>query len=180
MTFSPVLAAWPKAFGKPLVHAYPHDRMDASELLPEEAADRKTESGPDYTNADAVADAFNQLFTELMTPKNFLLDCLGENPIAGYDTSELWNGWGCPLFSCGQAKSLVAAWKARGWAAHYDEAADAFVFSINQDLESDEFETFHAVEHAGIKYYPIGSGSWVWDAEGEADDVPAVSRSFAQ
>ncbi len=74
-------------------------------------------------------------------------------------------------FSFEQARALISAWQAQGWAAHYDEKADSFVFSVNQDFEtghSDEFETFPAIQRAGSRFYPIGSGSWTWE---EAESV---------
>jgi len=115
-------------------------------------------------------DNFNALAMQTMTQRNFQIDCLGETIITGYDSGDTWNGWKCPLFSFEQGQMLVDEWKKLGWTSHYDEEADAFVFSVNQDFEtgeSDEFDTFASIVREGISLYPIGSGSWMWEEEDE-------------
>lgn len=111
-----------------------------------------------------------------MRQSTFLLDALGEREFEGCTNGDLWNGWATPLFTFEQAQKIVAPWQEQGWAAHYNEAADAFVFSVNQDLEtgeSDEFETFPAVEIEGRKLHGIGAFSWIW--EETADECVAGS-----
>lgn len=103
-----------------------------------------------------------------MRQSTFMLDALGERPFPGYTGGEAWNGFACPYFDFDQAQVLVAAWREQGWAAHYDETADAFVFSVNQDFEtgkSDESEAFAAVEIEGHKFYPIGAFGWTWEEQ---------------
>jgi hypothetical protein len=110
-----------------------------------------------------------------MQRKFFQIDCLGETLIEAHDTGGTWNGWNSPLFSYEQGQALVSEWQQRSWEARYDEAEDAFIFSVNQDFDtgySEEFETFPAVQHGGRRFYAIGSGSWVWD-EVETPDAPA-------
>ncbi len=102
----------------------------------------------------------------MMRQSTFMLDALGESSFSGYTNGEEWNGFACPYFNFDQATALVVAWQEQGWAAHYDEVADAFVFSVNQDFEtgeSEEFEVFTAIERTGVKYYSIGAYSWAWE-----------------
>jgi hypothetical protein len=100
----------------------------------------------------------------------FALDCLPDDSFEGFDTGEIWNGWAVPVFTFDQAQAVVAAWRRQGWQAEYSAADDAFVFFVNQDFEtgqSDESEAFAAFERDGQKFYPVGSGSWIWE-ESEA------------
>lgn len=104
-----------------------------------------------------------------MRQSTFMLDALGERAFEGFTVGDSWNGWATPLFTFEQAQRIVAAWQEQGWEARYDEAKDAFVFSINQDFEtgqSDKFEEFAPVERDGRKLYPVGAFAWTWEDAG--------------
>lgn len=112
-----------------------------------------------------------------MRQSTFMLDALGERAFNGYTGGEEWNGFACPYFDFDQAQALVAAWREKGWATHYDEAADAFVFSVNQDFEtgeSEEFEEFPAVARDGQNLYAIGAFAWTWEETADEYAVDAT------
>ncbi len=101
-----------------------------------------------------------------MKSTSFALDSLPGDSFEGFDTGEIWNGWAVPVFTFDQAQAVLAAWRRQGWQAEYSAGDDAFVFSVNQDLQtghSDESESFSGFQRDGRKYYPIGSGAWTWD-----------------
>lgn len=101
-----------------------------------------------------------------MHQSTFLLDALGERPFTGYNGNEEWNGFACPCFDFDQAQELVNAWQERGWVARYDTNNDAFIFSVNHDLEtneSEDYEVFPAIEVDAKKFYAIGAYCWTWE-----------------
>jgi hypothetical protein len=96
----------------------------------------------------------------MMRQTTFMLDALDERAFDGYTRSENWNGFDCPYFDFDQAQVLLAAWREHGWAARYEDHADAFIFSMNQDLEtgeSSEDGTFPSIQIDGHTLYAIGA-----------------------
>ena len=107
----------------------------------------------------------------------FTLDALNDAVLEGFDTGEDWNGWAVPVFAYDQACKIVEAWQRNGWEAHYDNALDAFVFGVSQNIEtghSEEFDRFEAFRRDGEKFYAIGSGAWTWDTA--EDEIALMSN----
>ncbi len=102
----------------------------------------------------------------------FANDALGAAAFAGYDTDQLWNGWAVPLFSSEQAQAIVEAWQRLDGQAGYDAGQDAFFFRGAHD-QDEEVEFFPLVERDGGSFYPIGSGSWIWEVVDSAQDEAA-------
>jgi hypothetical protein len=90
----------------------------------------------------------------------FTMDPLGGQAFDGYSMGDLWNGWARPLFDFEVSQQIVEACRQQGQEAHYDAARDMFVFGDGQNGGAEEFE---AVEVAGRKLYPVGSGAWIWE-----------------
>lgn len=105
-----------------------------------------------------------------MREARFVMESLGETVFDGYTLGEDWNGWACPYFTFEQAESILEAHRKQGIKAWYDEAADQFAFDLNQTGEGD-VDAFPSVEVEGRKFYPIGSGCWIWEEEQVEESV---------
>ncbi|WP_341744774.1 hypothetical protein [Azonexus hydrophilus] len=90
-------------------------------------------------------------------PDDLMFDC--------FSNGQRWNGWGMPYFTLENGLRL-AALKASDLV--YDAEGDRFVFRVDDsDPESDEVYPATMITTASgetVKAYPIGAGSWCWDA----------------
>ena len=100
-----------------------------------------------------------------MRPTFFKNDSLGFDSFEGFTKGETWNGWDCPYFSFEQANKILKTFNdlrsiiGQSDLAYYDSGADSFVFPINDE----DPEIYYADIEDGIKYYPIGAFSWIWE-----------------
>lgn len=93
-----------------------------------------------------------------MRDAKFVIDVFPGQQFEGFSNGESWNGWACPYFTFEEGQKILQAHnsgEAKGW---FDDRGDQFVFEIQ-----DEKEVCPAVEENGVKLYPIGSGSWIWE-----------------
>jgi hypothetical protein len=96
--------------------------------------------------------------------QKFTIDTLGERVFDGYTKDEDWNGWACPYFTFEQAQSIVTAHNDNGWPARYDQGNDQFIFSMKH-AGGQEDEIYSPILEDGLKLYPIGTASWIWEEE---------------
>ncbi|SAL76586.1 hypothetical protein AWB71_05273 [Caballeronia peredens] len=90
----------------------------------------------------------------------------GGQEYQGITDGETWNGWEMPNFTFEVAKKLADDMNSVTTEEKlmYDAENDRFIYAVDYYPE-DEWDIFPAIVIDGIKYYPIGAGSWVWDAE---------------
>jgi hypothetical protein len=126
----------------------------------------EAESEPIYTRLKAAVEraesAFNSSLEKVMEPAKFSLDFLDGQTFEGYTRGEDRNGFACPYFTFEQAQRLVVAWKATGREARYDRDTDRFTFEVNVD-EGRGYDSFQPVDLQGLKVYPLGTRSWIWE-----------------
>ncbi|RYZ79393.1 MAG: hypothetical protein EOP04_27830 [Proteobacteria bacterium] len=85
---------------------------------------------------------------------------MGEQTFEGFTTGEDWNGFAVLFFELNVAHQIIDSLSKIGISSGYDSDEDAFwVISDGSDDE----ELFFSTESEGRKYYPIGSGSWIWE-----------------
>ncbi len=109
-----------------------------------------------------------------MRKTKFKIESLGYETFEGFTKDEDWNGWDCPYFTFDQAQKVLKQFnlfreitRQKGF-AFYDETADAFVFPLNDE---DESEVYAAIDEEGQKYYPVGASCWIWE-----EDISVVSE----
>jgi hypothetical protein len=96
-----------------------------------------------------------------MKAMNFQID--GGKQYAGFSEGEYWNGWACPFFTLEVAHEIAKDVSAEfPNALVYDEEDDSFV-SRDDAYPKEEWERFKGVVKDGVKLYPVGSWSWIWD-----------------
>ena len=86
----------------------------------------------------------------------------GERVFEGWSNGQLWNGWEMPRFEfavCGEILKSLGDEQAR-----FDEKADAFVTMTNGEEEAWAAEEITITDGSRIKVYPVGAGSWIWEA----------------
>lgn len=99
-------------------------------------------------------------------PAKFSIDTLGSVVFEGFTSGETWNGWDCPYFTFEQGQKVMEVFNATNTAetarapSRYDEERDAFCFFIESIEDSDDF---YALIIEGQKFYPIGTGCWIWE-----------------
>jgi hypothetical protein len=98
-----------------------------------------------------------------MRVADFALDFLDGVTFKGYTKGETWNVFACPYFSFEQAQRIVSAWRGKGWAARYDAETDAFMFEVNAESKSSDFEGYSGINIKKQKFYRVGAFSWIWD-----------------
>lgn len=96
-----------------------------------------------------------------MKQTRFAVDFLEGREFEGYTRGENWNGFACPYFTFDQAKRIVDAWPETGGTASYVSGGDEFIFQMSDGAR----DSFGPVEIEGMKLYPIGNGSWIWDEQ---------------
>src|SRR4051812_49026685 len=83
------------------------------------------------------------------------------------DGSTAWNGWERPLFDFDQASQLVAVYNQLPWGppkkAWYDSEKDAFCFLLDGDAEPECYGPMPESSVPGLRFYPVGAGSWTWE-----------------
>lgn len=97
-----------------------------------------------------------------MRKTEFKIETYGNASFEGYTLEEDWNGWSCPYFTLEESKRIVNAHTATGQNASYNENSDTFCFE-----SQDEEEFYTPLELKGMKLYPIGNSSWIWEEKGE-------------
>jgi hypothetical protein len=80
----------------------------------------------------------------------------------GYHRGDRWNGWAMPYFTLEAGKAIMERWEGSDVPLTYDENATAFTAAF-EDPEVYEGEV-HTIEGRAEILYPIGAGSWCWDA----------------
>ncbi len=96
----------------------------------------------------------------------FKIESLGYETFARFTKDEKWNGWDCPYFTFEQSEKILRTCNTlrsiigQKNLAYYDAAADAFVFSSNDE---DEPEILAAIIENGQKYHPVGAFCWIWE-----------------
>lgn len=79
-----------------------------------------------------------------------------------HSNGNVWNGWGMPEFELATAMALAEKMPE----LRYDEPSDSFIWSPSDDPE--EWERYGGREIISedrlVKTYPIGAGSWTWQA----------------
>jgi hypothetical protein len=92
----------------------------------------------------------------------FILDAFEGEEFEGYTQGETWNGFACPYFPFERAQRLMAVLSAEGQVAFYDEEADQFVYS-EEDEDEEDANRYSALEVEGIgKLYSVGTRVWTW------------------
>ena len=88
----------------------------------------------------------------------------GGKEYPGFSNGDRWNGWECPYFTFEVAKQIADEMNAVTSQKKivYDPQADCFVFEVSY-YPHEEWEKFEAVMMDGMKLYPLGAWSWVWD-----------------
>lgn len=91
--------------------------------------------------------------------------CDGGTRFPGYHRGDRWNGWAMPYFTLEAGKEIVKRWEGSDAPLTYDESATAFSWT---PYEGEEPEVFlgevHTINGIAVILFPIGAGSWVWDA----------------
>lgn len=93
-----------------------------------------------------------------MKPMFFHID--GGTMFPGFTEGEYWNGWACPFFTFEVAQSIIAEFSN----TFYDEKSDSFI-TREADYPVEEWERYVGVIKNGVKLYPVGNCSWIWDEE---------------
>jgi len=94
----------------------------------------------------------------------FKIEALGTTTYQGHTRDEDWNGWDCPYFTYCEAENIVKDYNTLKKIvgdlnlAYYDSVSDLFVFPVDDN----EVESFPSETIDGIKFYPIGAFSWIW------------------
>jgi len=83
-----------------------------------------------------------------------------------------WNGFACPYFTFEQAMKLIDAWRAKGWQAEYNNTSDQFIFKMIGFADGKNQDSFGADQIEGMKLYPIGTFSWIWDEVESSSNRP--------
>lgn len=93
-----------------------------------------------------------------MKQAKFAIDTFPDQSFEGYSNGEEWNGWACPYFTLEEGQKILRAHNSNGLKGMFDKIADQFVFE-----NVDENEFYPAIIEDGVKLYPIGNGSWIWE-----------------
>jgi hypothetical protein len=109
-------------------------------------------------------DTFRPAQTPPIRKARFTADWLpADVAVEGFTNGMRWNGWGMPLFAFKEAQQLMPHMPGM----RYDAARDAFIMKL-ADGEPSEEEIFCSrtidVEGTILTVYPLGAGSWCWDA----------------
>jgi hypothetical protein len=112
-----------------------------------------------------------------LRPTSFAIDFIEGETFDGYTRDEDWNGFACPYFSLEQGRRVVDAWQRKGWKARYDVEADSFIFEMQAGGGEPDYETYAGSEVEGVKVYPIGAFSWIWDEVGVAESPAETTRA---
>ena len=82
----------------------------------------------------------------------------------GYTTSNIWNGWQCPLFNKENADKICKAFNNEFCKMRYDEENDCFVADYPVDEYTEKYEGRDYIVNGKVEHlYPIGSHGWCWD-----------------
>lgn len=101
----------------------------------------------------------------------FTIDLLDSKTFKAYTQDEDWNGFACPYFNYNQTQNLLDAWISAGRDAKYETETDQFTFEVDSGENAKDYDSFLAVEIDGLKFYPIGAFSWIWEEVREAERV---------
>ncbi len=93
-----------------------------------------------------------------MRKLTFTIESYENQFFEGYTQDEDWNGWACPYFTFEESQKVVEAHRKTGQEARFDKNSNTFYFN-NQD----EVEFYQHLEFEGIKLYPIGNSTWIWE-----------------
>lgn len=93
----------------------------------------------------------------------FNIDGAYDEPIPGYTTGRLWNGFAMPVFEEESALMLAE----QGPDMTFDKERDTFVVDMGEEVDEEcryeEYKGFDIIFEGQVKHvYAIGDG-WVWD-----------------
>ena len=107
--------------------------------------------------------AKNEINNVQFRAAEFNIDDVYEEPIPGYTTGTLWNGWAMPVFE----KEAVMKLAQVGSDITFDEEKDTFIVDMGEDVDDDcrfeEYVGFDISFEGELKHvYAIGDG-WCWN-----------------
>lgn len=89
----------------------------------------------------------------------------------GYTTSNIWNGWQCPLFNKENADKICKAYNNEFCQMRYDEENDCYIADYPVDEYSEKYEGRDYVVNGKVEHlYAIGSHEWCW-AMAEQEEI---------
>ncbi len=89
----------------------------------------------------------------------------------GYTTSNIWNGWQCPLFNKENADKICKAYNDEFCKMRYDEENDCFVADYPVDEYTEKYEGKDYIVNGKVEHlYAIGSHEWCW-AMAEQEEI---------
>jgi len=115
---------------------------------------------------EVSAEEFFSLFSPCKMPVFFLATVQAEwfpdgLKVECFSDGARWNGWGKPYFE--KDKVIYLSDNKLIPPAAYDEESDCFITDNEGDVES--FQSVKiSVEGREVTVYPVGAGSWCWDA----------------
>ena len=107
--------------------------------------------------------------------KVYLESLMMDTPLEAWTEGGTWNGWATPYFEQAAAHAIMKLHKqqhgdATAW---YDAQRDEFCFLLPGDEEPECYAAATVdVASSPLKLYPIGAGSWIWDAADTTNGVP--------
>lgn len=122
-------------------------------------------------NEQEVAEEQLEKRSKIVGKSTSLTTDSGYGCFEGYTTSNIWNGWQCPLFNKENADRICKVYNNEFCQMSYDEENDCYIADYPVDEYSEKYEGRDYVVNGKIEHlYPIGSHEWCW-AMAEQEEI---------